>query len=287
MAVIPPLTKYVNLGPLSTAILFPASCTNTLYDLKHTYFGLDEFVPTAGCALKECCPSSKYYTEDWAWYTSYFSPGVQYRQYFLAPYPGRQWSFAALEARYGCPMQSPFYGACGSPLATPTTTLLVLDDLDHQSSISWRSYYSTKTDFQNWAVAYPIQVRMGGSPTATLSTTVQGAKDSYSSSVTTKGSTGSISEPTSVNPPSMKPSNGLSTGAIVGIAFGGFFSVALVIFVFLWLLRQHRNAPAQPPLPEAAVTYKANTQDGGMALTHQLPEIHEMFSELPPNSEFR
>ncbi|ORY07009.1 hypothetical protein BCR34DRAFT_570920 [Clohesyomyces aquaticus] len=250
MAVIPPLTKYVNLGPLPTAVSFPASCTNTLYDLKHTYLGLNEFVPTAGCALKECCPSGKYYTEDWAWYTSYFSPAVCPQDYtscpgpispiILSTAPGETVSFCCPRG-YGCPMLSPFYGACGSGLSSRTTTLLVLDDLNHQSSLSSRSYYSTDQNFQNWAVAYPIQVRMGGSPTDTTSAITQSSEHTPPSTTSTGGANLATES---------KGSASLSTGAIVGIAFGGFFSIAFLALAVLWILRRRHNLPVETPDPQ-------------------------------------
>jgi hypothetical protein len=66
-----------NLGPLTTAVSFPSSCGEHFYDMRTTYLGINGFtLPTAGFELSQCRPSGIVYTHEWAWYSSYFSPGV-------------------------------------------------------------------------------------------------------------------------------------------------------------------------------------------------------------------
>ncbi|KAH8710193.1 hypothetical protein GQ44DRAFT_714539 [Phaeosphaeriaceae sp. PMI808] len=154
-------------------------------------------------------------------------------------------------------MQSPFFGACGSVFSEATTTLIVLDDINHQSKVSTRLYYSTDSNFQKWAVAYPIQVRKGGAPITPASNTLITS--------TTSGIIPWASTSVSSNSPGR-----LSTGAIVGIAFGGFFSIAVVALGIFWLLRWRGNNPAQPTTPQAEETGK-NVVDGQVLTPGDFP----------------
>lgn len=303
MAVIPPLTSYVNLGPLPTPISFPASCTNTLYDMRHTYLGLNQFQPTAGCALKDCCPSSKFYTEAWAWYTSYFSPAVCPHDYTSCPgpispivlstLPGETVSFCCPSGKlclrpyreamlsplgYGCPMLSPFYGACGSGFPeTETKTLLVLDDISHQSAFSTRLYYSTSSGFQHWVVAYPIQVRRGGSPSPSPSITVP-LTSAASESTTSPSTSTPASSISSV-------SSGVSAGAVVGIALGAVFATAFVgLAIYWWSRKRQANPPPQLELPVDDQTEKQMHRSAAMPYAG-LPQFpQELVSTFPGGS---
>ncbi|ORY06214.1 hypothetical protein BCR34DRAFT_590650 [Clohesyomyces aquaticus] len=66
-----------NIGPLNTPVTFPAICTNQ-FNFHTSILGAPTWssLRVGGCALSQCCPSSRFYTDDNAWYTSYFSPGV-------------------------------------------------------------------------------------------------------------------------------------------------------------------------------------------------------------------
>ncbi|ORX96072.1 hypothetical protein BCR34DRAFT_607747 [Clohesyomyces aquaticus] len=296
MATTLPSKTYTNLGSLPSGISFPASCTDTVYDMKHTYFGLPQFQPTAGCALKECCPSGKYYTDDWAWYFSYFSPAVCPRGYstclgptasfimsssvfILSTALGETVAFCC-PSDYECPMQSPFYGACGSRVAVSTTTsIFVMDDINHQSRLSWRSYDSAESGYQGWVVAYPIQVRMGGPSTSSLE----------SSGVHTSAtSTHSGAAETGTKLGSLNTSDKLSTGAIIGIALGGFIGVALLLLGCLWLLRRRRRVPVSVPDP-ASYPYPTEINKFSVQETHlaadgeinEMPSSPHLVSELP------
>jgi hypothetical protein len=91
---LPPFTTSKNLGQLPL-VSFPNDCISSLWDMQTTGLGLPWTYETAGCAVSTCCPSSNFYTEPWAWYTSYYSPGV-------------------------CPSQ---YTACSAPFSFLTATL--------------------------------------------------------------------------------------------------------------------------------------------------------------------
>ena len=68
-------TTSTNLGPLPTTT-FPADCHESLFDFNTLGLGLPWTYNTQGCAISTCCPSGNFYTEPWAFMTSYYSPGV-------------------------------------------------------------------------------------------------------------------------------------------------------------------------------------------------------------------
>src|ERR1700759_3347482 len=74
-------TGYTNLGSLGPTS-FPADCLESLWDFRTTpLHGATLLYNTQGCATSTCCPSGRFYTENFAWMTSYFSPGVCPSQY--------------------------------------------------------------------------------------------------------------------------------------------------------------------------------------------------------------
>jgi hypothetical protein len=72
----PPFTTVTNIGPLTSGVSFPQDCYNNLIDMNRDGLGPSGAWKTIGCAMSTCCPSKKFYTEEWAWMTSYYSPGV-------------------------------------------------------------------------------------------------------------------------------------------------------------------------------------------------------------------
>lgn len=84
---IPPLTTSTNLGPMITPISFPGDCLSSLYDFNTLGLGLPWTYQTQGCALSTCCPYGNYYTEGYAWLTSYYSPAVCPVSYKKCPLP--------------------------------------------------------------------------------------------------------------------------------------------------------------------------------------------------------
>jgi hypothetical protein len=90
----------------------------------------------------------------------------------------------------------------------------------------------------SFQIAYPIQIRwkagdFGGTVSATMTTT------------TTTGV--APTKATSTGPPDLvtSPHKSISTGAIVGIAFGGFITLALLAIAILYLFIKKRQF--QPP----------------------------------------
>jgi hypothetical protein len=77
---IPPWTTSTNLGPLPTTA-FPSDCLASLWDFNTPALGMPWTQMTQGCAASTCCPYGNFYTEAWAWMTSYYSPGVCPSQY--------------------------------------------------------------------------------------------------------------------------------------------------------------------------------------------------------------
>lgn len=93
---IPPLTTSTNLGPMITPMSFPNNCLSSLYDFNTLGLGLPWTYQTQGCALSTCCPSGHYYTQGFAWLTSYYSPGVCPEAYRTCSLPPEYNSFSAV-----------------------------------------------------------------------------------------------------------------------------------------------------------------------------------------------
>ncbi|KAH8745236.1 hypothetical protein F5882DRAFT_267391, partial [Hyaloscypha sp. PMI_1271] len=139
---IPPWTTSTNLGPLPTTA-FPTDCLASLWDFNTPALGMPWTQMTQGCAASTCCPYGNFYTEPWAWMTSYYSPGVCPSQYRSChgPLPPSQLSTAPDETiafccptNYGCPA-SGFFQYCQSMLST-ATTVIVVDNIFNQKTLS-------------------------------------------------------------------------------------------------------------------------------------------------------
>lgn len=85
--IFPAFTTLTNLGPLTSRISFPTDCYDKLIDMNRDGLGPSGAWKTIGCAISTCCPSGKFYTEEWAWMTSYYSPGVCPSDYQSCPPP--------------------------------------------------------------------------------------------------------------------------------------------------------------------------------------------------------
>jgi len=72
---VPAWTTSTNLGRLTTTS-FPSDCLSKLYDLHTLGLGVPWTYNTQGCAVSTCCPSGHFYSEPWAWMTSYYSPSL-------------------------------------------------------------------------------------------------------------------------------------------------------------------------------------------------------------------
>jgi len=79
---VPSFMTYHNLGSLAPTY-FPANCLTDWWDMQTQGLGMPRTwtYHTQGCATSTCCPFGKFYTEGWAWMTSYYSPGVCPSQY--------------------------------------------------------------------------------------------------------------------------------------------------------------------------------------------------------------
>jgi hypothetical protein len=106
-------------------------------------------------------------------------------------------------------------GGCGSRLTTSseTTVYTVMDNIYDQKPQATVPYEFEPGLTQELQIAYPIQIRF---PTTTSST----------------------SSPTSTP---THPNHGIPIGAIIGIAFGGFFSIFLACLFVYFILRQRRK----------------------------------------------
>ncbi|PMD53547.1 uncharacterized protein K444DRAFT_619082 [Hyaloscypha bicolor E] len=165
---IPPWTTSTNLGPLPTTA-FPSDCLASLWDFNTPALGMPWTQMTQGCAASTCCPYGNFYTEAWAWMTSYYSPGVCPSQYRSChgPMPPSALSTAPDETiafccptNYGCPA-SGFFQYCQSALST-ATAVIVVDNILDQKTLSTSTWTLDSDWGYSWQAVYPIQVRTGG-----------------------------------------------------------------------------------------------------------------------------
>ncbi|KAK2738163.1 hypothetical protein FQN55_000783 [Onygenales sp. PD_40] len=237
-------TSFTNLGPLPTTS-FPADCLSELWDLRTTGLGLPWTYNTQGCAVSTCCPSDNAYTEGWAWMTSYYSPGVCPSQYRSCRPPAMPTALSSSQGEtvafccptnYDCPNVSDFV-ACFSLLST-STSVIVLNNLYDQKTVSTRPFSLDSVAMSaSYQIAYPIQVRsrLGETiPTASFPTATDQSGGNPNDAPGGSGAGG----------------GGLSTGAIIGLSFGVFFAVALVVSGVLFFLYKVRwAARKEPPIP--------------------------------------
>ncbi|KAF2187948.1 hypothetical protein K469DRAFT_685301 [Zopfia rhizophila CBS 207.26] len=234
----PAFTTATNLGPL-TPTSFPSSCYTNLMDMNRDGLGPSGAWKTLGCAMSACCPSSSFYTEEWAWMTSYYSPGVCPSDYqscappkqsglMLTPREGEKIVFCCPNNCI-CPndedMPLIIPGGCGSRLtqSKEETVYTVLNNFQDQIPETTIPYKFEPGFTQELQIAYPIQIRFADTT-----------------------STKSASTAHSPSPGSKSPN--LSTGAIIGIAFGGFFGLfAACLIVYLALRSRKRNATTSMP----------------------------------------
>jgi len=186
---------------------------------------------TQGCALSTCCPYSKFYTTANAWYSSYYSPAVCPENYHTCNGPTEVSSALATgetakfccPSNYLCPLWSGF-SICESALSTSTTATAM--DLYDQTPLSIITVPPDPT--APYQYAYPLQIRWKegdfsavSTPTSTIPNTPTQTPATPSATVVLK--------------------NGLSTGAIVGIAVVAGIVVLAAIGVLVWWLRGKRT----------------------------------------------
>jgi hypothetical protein len=109
---VPSWTTSTNLGPLPTTA-FPSNCLESLWDFNTPGLGMPWTQMTQGCAASTCCPSGNFYTEPWAWMTSYYSPGVcpsQYRSCDGPPAPSALSSAPGEIIAFCCPTSKSISG---------------------------------------------------------------------------------------------------------------------------------------------------------------------------------
>ncbi|KAK2748588.1 hypothetical protein FQN55_004141 [Onygenales sp. PD_40] len=275
-ATFPPFTESTNLGPLPTTS-FPSNCLETLWDMNTAGMGIPYTYNTQGCAIKTCCPDENRYTEDWAWMTSYYSPGVCPEQYRSCPPPEGTAELATSQGEsiafccptnYVCP-----YSAAGfvcKSLLTTSTTVVMLDNVFNQESTSMRPETIDPGDKGVSQLAYPIQIRFrkGETPTATATATSGTAS----------------STPTNTDAGEPGPSKALSTGAIVGIALGAFATVIICLSLFLFYRYKTKKGKAalQPaPVAPMASPNQNNDMYGGHSFFQPNKQELSQPSELP------
>ena len=100
---IPTITSYINVGPMTTAINFPANCRNDVYDFGESGIGLPYSYYTQGCALSSCCPSNHVYSSAFEWYSYYYSPAVCPFGYTQGPVDPIISTASGENARWCCP----------------------------------------------------------------------------------------------------------------------------------------------------------------------------------------
>jgi len=294
----PSFTSATNLGPMTTAITFPAECRDNLYDFSTDGIGVPWTYYTQGCALATCCPSGNFYTTAFAWYTSYYSPGVCPYAYTSCPGP----SMVPLQSSesiawcvpngYSCP--SPTFGTNASDpfrfynvFAQKTdlgisTTAFAADNIFDQNILSVESVQSVY-----WA-AYPLQIRWKDSDFTTTPTST--ASLSSTAAPVTSVPTGS-SPSSSSQSSNSSTSHGLSSGVVAAIAVSISIVGLAIIAFFWWCLRkrswERRRLRQQPGLARAVKSQydMANQQEPYPPQGFAGPHVVEAYGGLPADSE--
>lgn len=249
----PTFTTFTNIGPITTSLSFPPDCYTDHYDFQTWGLGFPWRYTTAGCAISSCCPSGKYYSQGFAWMTSYYSPGLycpsNYHTCSPPPSPYQLSSTSGETIAFCCPSSyvcpawesqtrggGIVYDGCNSGFSTGSQVVTVGDNIYDQSSLS--QYTFTETGMTTlWQIAWPIQIRWQSSDFIT---------SSIQSSSTVIAVTGPTSTSTSTSP--VRSPSQLSSGAISGIVVGSLIAVALLIGfpLFIFFFRRRRAKSTQP-----------------------------------------
>ncbi|PMD52881.1 uncharacterized protein K444DRAFT_635816 [Hyaloscypha bicolor E] len=264
----PTFTTFTNIGPITTSLSFPPDCYTDHYDFQTWGLGFPWRYTTAGtctrniserdfgsdprrtpgCAISSCCPSGKYYSQGFAWMTSYYSPGLycpsNYHTCSPPPSPYQLSSASGETIAFCCPSTwesqtgggGIVYDGCNSGFSTGSQVVTVADNIYDQSSLS--QYTFTETGITTlWQIAWPIQIRWQSSD--------------FITSLIQSTSTGiAVTGPTSTSKstlPVPSPSR-LSSGAISGIVVGSLIGAALLIGfpLFLFFFRRRHARSTQP-----------------------------------------
>jgi len=226
----PSFTTSTNLGPLTTTLSFAPNCFSNFYDMNIEGLGPPGEFKTQGCCISSCCPFDNFYTKEWAWMTSYYSPGVCPSDYqscdpptrtglVLTSNPGEKIYFCC-PMNYMCPnegsIDTDIPGACGSRLykSSEPAYYTVLDGITRQIPQA-TEIYDFESSTVDLLIAYPIQIRVPD----TAGTAAQTASGKASSSQ------------------SQSPSGTLPIGAIIGIAFGGVFAVVAICTILYFCFK--------------------------------------------------
>ncbi|KAK0125484.1 hypothetical protein ONS96_009321 [Cadophora gregata f. sp. sojae] len=261
------ITSSTNLGPLTTPVAFPSICSNQ-FDFPTTILGQSSWssLLLGGCALSQCCPSSRFYTSDNAWYSSYFSPGVCPQGYQTCNGPAEVETIlpAGESVRFCCPLgytcpMWPCFSICAT-LRASATTALVVDNIVHQSiysteTLSAQTGVSTAYDY-----AYPIQIRWKDSDFAvqtSSSALPAGTSSGFKSGIGNKK---------------------LSTGTIAAIAVVVAVLALASLILAVWWFRKRGKAKAGPVATEinVAVGEKPEMDGSGMA-ARELDTNHPVY----------
>ena len=147
---------------------------------------------------------------------------------------------------YRCPTGANSLAVCQSLLGT-STVVTVLDNIFDQSIISTRAFTIPASlqsqDYSSNQIAYPIQIRNGGSQTGASVITPAATSNSLAVTGTTSAGNGHVTSGSSTASQSAAAAGsdskgGLSTGSIAGIATGVVSSVVgilgLAFRVYKW-----------------------------------------------------
>ncbi|KAH8648210.1 hypothetical protein BGZ60DRAFT_521140 [Tricladium varicosporioides] len=249
---IPSWTTSTNLGPLPTTA-FPSDCLSQLWNFNTNGLGMPWTQMTQGCAAKTCCPYGNFYTEPWAWVTSYYSPGVCPSQYRSCPGPSAPSALSTASGEtiafccptnYNCPsiIGSPFFQYCQSQLST-ATTVIVVDNIFNQKTLSTSTWTPQPGYELSWQAVYPIQVR-----TRAIEVTPTAAPSPGTTASSVSGLTPSQSLSPSPTTATERSNSLLSPGAIAGIVISATCSVLGLLFgagFKIWKYKRQQKQQAE------------------------------------------
>ncbi|TLD24271.1 hypothetical protein PspLS_06993 [Pyricularia sp. CBS 133598] len=291
---LPRWTTSTNLGTLTRAS-FPPECLKDLARFNHptTALGPPHAYITQGCALNKCCPPGGAYTEDWAYVTSYYSPGVCPSEYKRCDFHGTHPAFKTATdeivrfccpSNYACPaVTGDLIKPCESIATTRQLVITVYDDVAAQKPIATTTVdglgagprAAETTGVVN--VAYPIQVRFKqgedaalvlggrilptvGSPTLLIaSATPQpgGNGGVYGAG----GSSTNQSPGAGVGPGAGNSGGGIPMGAVVVVILAAAVAVAVAATVAaMRVVRRRRREQGLPASAQQAAAMKADAE---------------------------